>query len=383
MKNKFLLIYGTRPELIKMAPVIKLLKENKNIIDTLVCSTGQHKEMVTEIEEFFEIVPDIQLELNHHETSLGKKFSELVGQIAELINTQKPNELIVHGDTLSAAAGGLSAFLAGIKVIHIEAGLRTTNRKLPYPEEFNRRMISLITDEHFVPTLAAKENLLREGISEKTILITGNTVIDALQFTQAKILNDKDLKFSISCSLKNICGFDIMSNDYVLITAHRRENVGYGFLNICNAIKRLSKKFNDVKFVFPVHLNPYIQKTVNENLSNLENVKLISPQNYSHFVFLMTHAKLLLTDSGGLQEEAPSLGKPVILMRDETERPEILDAGLMELVGTDEQRIYSSVSSLLNNSDKYFRMSHRSDIFGTGAAAKMIIEKLISRDLNK
>lgn len=383
MKTKFLLIYGTRPEFIKMAPLIKELRENKNVFDLVVCSTGQHKEMLTNIEIFFEIIPDIRLALNHHEVSLGKKFSSLVEQITEAINHHKPHELIVHGDTLSAGAGAIAAFMAGIKIIHVEAGLRTNNPKLPYPEEFIRRMISITAEEHFAPTEVAKNNLLQEGIAEQSIHVTGNTVIDALKMAQSKILNNVNLKLSISEALKNICEFDLLATDYVLITAHRRENVDTGLLNICNAIKRLSDKFSDVRFVYPVHLNPNIQKIVNENLSDLNNVCLINPQEYGHFVYLMTYSKLILTDSGGLQEEAPSLGKPIVLMRDKTERPEVLDAGLMEIVGTNEQKIYLAVESLLDDTEKYNRMSRISDIFGTGDAAKMIIEKLTNRDYRK
>lgn len=374
LKKKIIVIYGTRPELIKLAPVIKVMRNDKLSLDLMVCSTGQHHEMLKSIESFFEIKPDLQLSFDNKDAPMGKKFSELLAKIIDIIQDYQPDKIIVHGDTLSAVVGAIAAFMSKISVAHIEAGLRTPNRKVPYPEEFNRRTITNVADEHFAPTQTARNNLISEGIPENSIFLTGNTVIDALKYATHKLSTDKALNKSVAASLSKACEFDLVVRDYVLITGHRRENFGLGFEKICDAIQKLAYKFSSVMFVYPVHLNPNVQKPVQRNLAHLPNVKLIPPQDYEHFIFLMMHSKMILTDSGGIQEEAPSLGKPVLLMRDETERPEVLEAGVMEIVGTNPQRIIDSVSNLLTDEKKNIQMSKVSNIYGNGTAAQLILK---------
>lgn len=377
LKKKIIIIYGTRPELIKLAPVIIAIRKNTVSLDLMVCSTGQHHEMLKSIESFFEIKPDLQLSFENKDAPMGKKFSELLAKITDVIQDYSPDKIIVHGDTLSAVVGAIAAFMSKTSIAHIEAGLRTQNRKVPYPEEFNRRTISNVADEHFAPTQTAQNNLINEGISESSIFLTGNTVIDALKYATDKLSLDKVLNKSVAFSLSKTCEFDLVIKDYVLMTGHRRENFGSGFEKICDAIQKLAHKFPNVMFVYPVHLNPNVQKPVQRTLANLPNVKLIPPQDYVHFIFLMMHSKLILTDSGGIQEEAPSLGKPVLLMRDETERPEILEAGMMEIVGTNSQNIIDSVSRLLTDNKKIKEMSKVSDIYGDGTAAQLILKIII------
>ncbi len=374
--KKVLLLYGTRPEAIKMAPIIKKFQENKSSYDLIVCSTGQHKDMLGSVETFFDIKPDIQLNVNMKEPSLSKKYAELIFKMSDKLSEVKPDKVIVHGDTLSAVSTAMAAFMNNVQVLHVEAGLRTNTRKLPFPEEFNRRTITNLASIHFAPTQSAFNNLINEGIPQNSLFLVGNTVIDALKFAVEKIMKDQDLYEAITNSFIDYCEFNLKQREYVLITGHRRENFGKGFKNICVAIKELATLHPEVIFIYPVHLNPNVREPVNTILKDLTNVKLIEPQDYPHFVYLMMNAKLILTDSGGIQEEAPSLGKPLILMRDETERPEVLQAGLMEIVGTDLKKIIEAVDSLLTNSEKYESMAKTTNLYGDGEAGKRIFDIL-------
>lgn len=374
---KILAVFGTRPEAIKLAPLILEILNNKKI-KLRVCVTAQHRHMLDQVTELFGITPDYDLNLMGQNQGLSDLTAAILKGVSDICDQLKPDLILVHGDTTTAMSAALAGFYLGVEVAHIEAGLRTFNMASPFPEEFNRQVISKIAKWHFCPTDASAKNLIREGISSNHILVTGNTVIDSLFFVLNKIKTDKKLLDKLSFELDKKLNFNYQANRIVLITGHRRENFGKGFLAICKAIKILSEKFSDVHFVYPVHLNPNVQNPVNSLLNNLPNVHLIEPLSYELFVYLMELSYFILTDSGGIQEEAPSLGKPVLLMRDTTERPEGIQSGAVALVGADVDNIVLGVSALLQDYEKYLIMSRANNPYGDGKASYKIVSKLIA-----
>lgn len=376
--KKILLVFGTRPEAIKMAPLVKKLQEMPEAFQTIVCVTGQHREMLDQVLRLFEITPDYDLNIMKPNQDLYDITSRILLGMRDVLKEVQPDIVLVHGDTTTSMAAALAAFYQQIPVGHVEAGLRTGNIYSPWPEEMNRLITGRITTHHFSPTPLAKENLLREHVAEEQIIVTGNTVIDALQMVVSKLSEDTALATEVANRISQM-GYDTSHLDgakrMVLITGHRRENFGEGFLNICHAIKNLAAKYPDVDFVYPMHLNPNVRKPVMEILGEgAENVYLIEPLDYLPFVYMMQHSTLILTDSGGVQEEAPGLGKPVLVMRDTTERPEAVEAGTVLLVGTNREKIEQGVSKLLDDADTYRRMSEAVNPYGDGLACERIIE---------
>ncbi len=378
--KKILLVFGTRPEAIKMAPLVKKLQEMPEAFQTIVCVTGQHREMLDQVLRLFEITPDYDLNIMKPNQDLYDITSRILLGMRDVLKEVQPDIVLVHGDTTTSMAAALAAFYQQIPVGHVEAGLRTGNIYSPWPEEMNRLITGRITTHHFSPTPLARENLLREHVAENQIIVTGNTVIDALQMVVSKLREDAALAGEVA---NRICemGYDVQRLDgakrMVLITGHRRENFGEGFLNICHAIKHLAEQYPEVDFVYPMHLNPNVRKPVLEILGEgAENVFLIEPLDYLPFVYMMQHSTLILTDSGGVQEEAPGLGKPVLVMRDTTERPEAVEAGTVLLVGTNRENIEQGVSQLLDDADMYRRMSEAVNPYGDGLACERIIEYL-------
>lgn len=365
--KKILIIFGTRPEAIKMAPLVKEFQKNNSDFETKVCVTAQHREMLDQVLNFFEIDPEFDLNLMRHNQNLYTLTADILVGLKPILEDFRPHYVFVHGDTTTSSISALAAFYAGCKVCHIEAGLRTNLKRSPFPEEMNRQITGRLADLHFAPTKAAKVNLLKENVNESSILVTGNTVIDALFYSIEKVkkIQDKEIEY-----LKSIIE---IGKDIILVTGHRRENFGEGFINICEALKEIAKS-KKVQIIYPVHLNPNVQKPVNDILGNLDNVKLIFPLSYPSFVFLMNISKIIITDSGGVQEEAPSLGKPVLVMREVTERPEAVDAGTVVLVGTNKQKIIDETLSLLTNSERYKNMSALHNPYGDGKATLKIIE---------
>ena len=366
---KVCLTFGTRPEAIKMAPLVRALKEHPDF-QTTVCVTAQHRQMLDQVLSIFEIVPDFDLNIMKSGQSLTTITERVLNGVDAVCKETKPDILLVHGDTTTSFAAGLAAFYNQIPVGHVEAGLRTNNIYSPWPEEMNRQLTGRLATHHFAPTAWAKGNLLSENVSEDRITVTGNTVIDALlsvadQLKAPELLLKMEQRFSYLSASKHL----------VLVTGHRRENFGAGFENICIALHRISQR-KDVEIVYPVHLNPHVQEPVQRILHGLDNVHLISPLDYLPFVYLMTRAHLIVTDSGGVQEEAPSLGKPVLVMRDTTERPEALDAGTIKLVGTDVDVIYDEVCQLLESKEYYESMSQARNPYGDGRAAQRIMRYL-------
>lgn len=380
LRPKLLLVFGTRPEAIKMAPLCKALEAERASFETRICVTGQHREMLDQVLGLFRIVPDYDLDLMQAGQRLSHVTSAILSGLEPIIEDFRPDCILVHGDTTTAFAASLVAFYMNIKIAHVEAGLRTTTIYAPFPEEFNRRATSLYTNIHFAPTKLAKENLLSEGGSPQHIHVTGNTVIDALLLT-CKII-DEDIKLArdLGIELKQAIGDDWNDGRVVLVTGHRRENIGSRLLNICNALRELALAFQDIKFVYPVHLNPKVRGPVQAQLGDLANIRLIKPLGYQAFVELMRRCSLVLTDSGGIQEEAPSLAKPVLVMRDETERPEALLAGTAKLVGSHEDKIVTAVSELLRNEDAYAAMSSAQNPYGDGTACRQIVQILKEAD---
>ena len=376
-----MLVFGTRPEAIKMAPLVKAFQQRRDEFETVVCVTGQHREMLDQVLALFDIKPDFDLNIMKQGQDLYDVTSRVLLGMRDVFKTCVPDILFVHGDTTTSTAAALAAFYHQIPVAHVEAGLRTGDIYSPWPEEMNRQITGRIATYNFAPTKLSRENLLRENVSDDKITVTGNTVIDALHWVTSKIKNDKDLHNSLAEMLAEK-GYDIKRLDgkrrLVLITGHRRENFGEGFHNICNALKTLSEKYADVDFVYPMHLNPNVRRpiheTFGEDLSGLKNLFFIEPLEYLMFVFLMEKSDIVLTDSGGIQEEAPGLGKPVLVMRDTTERPEALDAGTVKLVGTNYDAIVGNVSQLLDDSEAYAKMSHAVNPYGDGKACGRIIE---------
>lgn len=378
--KKILLVFGTRPEAIKMAPLVKKLQEMPEEFQTIVCVTGQHREMLDQVLRLFDIIPEYDLNIMKPNQDLYDITSRILLGMRDVLREVQPDIVLVHGDTTTSMAAALAAFYQQIPVGHVEAGLRTGNIYSPWPEEMNRLITGRITTHHFSPTPLAKENLLREHVDEKQIIVTGNTVIDALQMVVKRLAEDKALANEVAAKINHM-GYDVQRLEgkrrMVLITGHRRENFGEGFLNICHAIKHLAEQYQDVDFVYPMHLNPNVRKPVLEILGNkAENVFLIEPLDYLPFVYMMQHSTLILTDSGGVQEEAPGLGKPVLVMRDTTERPEAVEAGTVLLVGTNREKIEQGVSMLLDDAETYRRMSEAVNPYGDGLACERIVKKL-------
>jgi UDP-N-acetylglucosamine 2-epimerase (non-hydrolysing) len=367
MQKKNLIIFGTRPEAIKMAPLVKAFLTN-DAFETRVCVTAQHREMLDQVLEFFDITPDYDLDLMKPNQNLYGLTASIITELQPVLEEFKPDFVYVHGDTTTTMASSIAGFYSGAKICHVEAGLRTFNKHSPFPEEINRTITGHVADYHFAPTQTSMANLIREGVKKEQVLITGNTVIDALMESSSIVEKIKDPEIEL---LKSSLDF---SKRILLVTGHRRENHGQGFINICNALKQISEKFDDVQIVYPVHLNPKVQKPVHEILGNQDNIKLIAPLAYPAFVWLMNKTDLVITDSGGVQEEAPSLGKPVLVMRDTTERPEAVQAGTVILVGTDTKRIVSETSDLLNNEEKYKKMSKLHNPYGDGNSSKRIVD---------
>lgn len=381
--KKILLVFGTRPEAIKMVPLVKKLQQMPEEFQTVVCVTGQHREMLDQVLRLFDITPEYDLNIMKPNQDLYDITSRILLGMRDVLKEVQPDIVLVHGDTTTSMAAALAAFYQQIPVGHVEAGLRTGNIYSPWPEEMNRLVTGRITTHHFSPTPLAKENLLREHVDENQIIVTGNTVIDALQMVVKRLAEDKALASEVAAKITQM-GYDVERLDgnrrMVLITGHRRENFGEGFLNICRAIKHLAEQYKDVDFVYPMHLNPNVRKPVLEILGEkAENVFLIEPLDYLPFVYMMQHSTLILTDSGGVQEEAPGLGKPVLVMRDTTERPEAVEAGTVLLVGTNREKIEQGVSMLLDDADTYRRMSEAVNPYGDGLACERIIEYLASR----
>lgn len=381
--KKVMLVFGTRPEAIKMAPLVKAFQNYANDFETIVCVTGQHRQMLDQVLDLFEIKPDYDLNIMKQGQDLYDVTSRVLLGLRDVLKESSPDVVLVHGDTTTSTAAALAAFYQQIAVGHVEAGLRTHNIYSPWPEEMNRQITGRIATYNFSPTPLSRENLVAEGVAEDKITVTGNTVIDALYQVVDKIKNNTKLNAELYDLLKK-SGYDVSrlcdGKKMVLITGHRRENFGDGFISMCRAIKSLTEKYPDVDFVYPMHLNPNVRKPIHEvfgeDLSNLGNMFFIEPLEYLSFVFLMEKSSIVLTDSGGIQEEAPGLGKPVLVMRDTTERPEALSAGTVKLVGTDYDKIVGEVSALLENSAYYNEMSHAVNPYGDGKACERIINAL-------
>lgn len=378
--KRVMLVFGTRPEAIKMAPLVQEFRKHPDQYETLVCVTGQHREMLDQVLNIFGIVPNYDLNIMKPGQDLYDVTARILSGIRDILTRTRPDVVLVHGDTTTSMAVALAAFYQQIPVGHVEAGLRTHNIYSPWPEEMNRQITGRIATYHFSPTPLSRENLLREGIDKSRILVTGNTVIDALYAVVNKIKDDVPLQLSLGKELK-AAGYDagrLVTEEgrrLVLITGHRRENFGDGFLHICRAIKTLSEKYPDVDFVYPMHLNPNVRKPIKEVFgeNRQSNLFFIEPLEYLSFVYLMEKSHIVLTDSGGIQEEAPGLGKPVLVMRNTTERPEALEAGTVKLVGTDYDKIVSEVSSLLDDAQYYEKMSQAVNPYGDGKACERIV----------
>ena len=382
--KKILLAFGTRPEAIKMAPLVKEFQKRVAQFETIVCVTGQHREMLDQVLTIFNIKPDYDLNIMKQGQDLYDVTARVLIGMRDVLKDVNPDVVLVHGDTTTSMAVALAAFYQQIPVGHVEAGLRTNDIYSPWPEEMNRQITGRIATYDFAPTLLSKKNLLKENVPEDKIIVTGNTVIDALYWVVDKIKNDKALDIELDMELK-CAGYDVgrLSNGkkLVLITGHRRENFGEGFIRMCNAIKTLTEKYPEVDFVYPMHLNPNVRKPIHEvfgkDLSDLDNMFFIEPLEYLVFVSLMEKSSIVLTDSGGIQEEAPGLGKPVLVMRNTTERPEALDAGTVKLVGTDYDKIVGEVSRLLDDETYYNQMSHAVNPYGDGLACERIFSTFL------
>jgi UDP-N-acetylglucosamine 2-epimerase (non-hydrolysing) len=375
--KKVLIVFGTRPEAIKMAPLVKAFK-SEVLLQTRICITAQHREMLDQVLETFNIKPDYDLNLMKANQDLYDITSRVLMGMREVLNDYAPDIVLVHGDTTTTFATALSAFYQKIKVGHVEAGLRTGNIYNPWPEEANRKLASQITTFHFAPTLTSKDNLLKENVDSEKIIVTGNTVIDALFHILEKITTTPLIEHEITNEIKlsGFANFPINQRRMILVTGHRRENFGEGFINICNALKEIAILNPDIDIVYPVHLNPNIQAPVNKILSNIKNVYLIAPLRYESFVYLMNKSYFIITDSGGIQEEAPSLGKPVLVMRETSERPEAVDAGTVTLVGTDPKKIIQHAQLLLDNTAVYQRMAEAHNPYGDGKACNRIVSHI-------
>ena len=367
-----MLVFGTRPEAIKMAPLCNSFK-NQTEIQTFICVTAQHREMLDQVLDIFELTPDVDLNIMNKGQDLFDVTSKILVGMRDTLKSIEPDIVLIHGDTTTTFATSLACFYMGIKVAHVEAGLRTYDINAPFPEEYNRRSAGILADYHFAPTKLSQKNLCSEGVSKKNILVTGNTVIDALHLVLEKIENNSDKLRDIILRFNQILNFNWEEERFVLVTSHRRENFGQGFLNICEAINEVAIKNPNTHFVYPVHLNPNVQAPVNKILMNLDNVWLIDPLDYQDFIYLLNKSYLVLSDSGGIQEEAPSLGKPVLVMRDVTERPEAIKAGTVKLVGASKKNIISSINQLLTDDHLYSQMSLAHNPYGDGKACEKIV----------
>ncbi len=367
LMKKILLIFGTRPEAIKMAPLFKEFQNYQGDFDVRICVTAQHREMLDQVLDFFEIKSDYDLDLMKPGQNLYGLTATIIESLKPILEEFSPDFVFVHGDTTTTMAGSIASFYSGAKVCHVEAGLRTNNKLSPFPEEINRQITGRICDYHFAPTETSKKNLLKENISDSSILVTGNTVIDALIKSVGKV-NENPSQLIQDLSKK------IGNQELVLVTGHRRENHGGGFERICKALKTIAQDDKERLIIYPVHLNPKVQEPVNRILSKLSNIILIDPLAYQDFIWLMNRSKIIITDSGGVQEEAPSLGKPVLVMRDTTERPEAVEAGTVLLVGTNEELIVSKALDLLNNNENFEKMSKLHNPYGDGLASKRIVD---------
>ncbi len=386
--KRILIVFGTRPEAIKMCPLVKEFKKYPEDFETIVCVTGQHREMLDQVLHIFDVKPDYDLNIMKQGQDLYDVTVRVLTGMRDILDTVKPDVVLVHGDTTTSTAAALAAFYRQIPVGHVEAGLRTHNIYSPWPEEMNRQITGRIATYDFSPTPLSRQNLLNEGVASEKIMVTGNTVIDALHWVVKRINGDETLQMQLTKELME-AGYDVSRLDpsnsgdetkrLVLITGHRRENFGTGFINICSAIRDLSKKYPNVDFVYPMHLNPNVRKPIHqvfgERLEDLGNLFFIEPLDYLDFVYLMNKSCIVLTDSGGIQEEAPGLGKPVLVMRNTTERPEALDAGTVKLVGTDYDKIVGEVSLLLDDKYAYEAMSHAVNPYGDGHACPRIVSK--------
>lgn len=369
MKRKILLVFGTRPEAIKMAPLVKEFAKYDANYDLRVCVTAQHRQMLDQVLDFFEIKPDYDLNLMRTNQSLNSITADILMDMKPILTDFSPDYVLVHGDTATSMAASLASYFSQCKVGHIEAGLRTWNKWAPFPEEMNRQITGRLADIHFAPTMQAKKNLISEGIISEAIVVTGNTVIDALKYSVCKINQEG----YISPEIEYINRCIDLSKKTILITGHRRENFGQGFVNICMALKKIAKERSDIQIVYPVHLNPNVQNIVHSILDNIPNISLISPLSYPGFVWLMNKAQVIITDSGGIQEEAPALGKPVLVMRETTERPEAVEAGTVILVGTNINKIVAETLDLLDNEERYLKMSNIQNPYGDGKACEKIV----------
>lgn len=379
--KKIMLVFGTRPEAIKMAPLVKEFQKHPDNFETIVCVTGQHRQMLDQVLEIFDIKPDYDLNIMKQGQDLYDVTARVLTGMRDVFKEVRPDVVLVHGDTTTSTAAALAAFYQQIPVGHVEAGLRTHNIYSPWPEEMNRQITGRIAEYDFAPTPLSESNLLAEGVAKEKITVTGNTVIDALYWVVDKIKKDQTLNGELEAILKN-AGYDVNrladGKKLVLITGHRRENFGDGFISICKAIKALTEKYPEVDFIYPMHLNPNVRKPIHEvfgeNLEGLGNMFFIEPLEYLSFVYLMEKSNIVLTDSGGIQEEAPGLGKPVLVMRDTTERPEALEAGTVKLVGTDYDKIIDEVSALLDDAAHYDKMSKAVNPYGDGKACDRIVK---------
>ncbi len=376
--KKILTVFGTRPEAIKMAPLVKALQEQT--WDSRVCVTAQHREMLDQVLDLFEIVPEYDLNLMKPGQDLYDITNGILNNMRAVLQEFQPDIVLVHGDTSTTFVTALAAFYEQIPIGHIEAGLRTGNLYSPWPEEGNRKLTGALTSIHFAPTELSKQNLLKENVSPDKIIVTGNTVIDALNLALKKITTNPKLEKQLTTQLQeavNHTKFIISCSKFILVTGHRRESFGNGFENICQALKQVALKYPDCHIIYPVHLNPNVREPVKRILSGIENIHLIAPLDYLPFVYLMNKSYLILTDSGGIQEEAPSLGKPVLVMRDTTERPEAVDAGTVKLVGTDVTKIVHEIDQLMQNKSVYEKMSRSINPYGDGNACQRIMKKII------
>lgn len=371
---KVLTVFGTRPEAIKMAPLVRELAQRSDV-DSAVCVTAQHRQMLDQVLDLFEIEPAFDLNIMRPGQDLYSITSDILGDIGRVYTSYRPDVVLVHGDTTTTFAASLAAYYQRIAVGHVEAGLRTGNLYSPWPEEANRKLTGALAQIHFAPTTTAAANLSRENVPTSNIVVTGNTVIDALLIARSKLDSNPDLRAQVA----GLFPFLREKSRMVLVTGHRRENFGDGFERICRAIATLAARFAEVDFLYPVHLNPNVREPVNRLLSGIPNVRLIEPQDYLPFVYLMIRSDVILTDSGGIQEEAPSLGKPVLVMRDTTERPEAVEAGTVKLVGTDRDGIVEGIATLLNDAEEYRRMSFSHNPYGDGLASRRIAEALCQR----
>jgi len=375
---KVLTIFGTRPEAIKMAPLVQALNDSRDF-KSAVCVTAQHRHMLDQALATFGIVPDYDLDLMRPNQNLNSLTSAVLTELPAVLCASKPDVVLVHGDTTTAFAASVASFYAGIPVGHVEAGLRSFNLSAPFPEEFNRKVASIIAQWHFAPTMTSRANLLKEGVRPELISVTGNTVIDALLSSLERIERNAERRAGVVATLNAQLDFDWLSKRFVLVTGHRRENFGEGFHEICRALGDLASTHPEVHFVYPVHLNPSVREPVFRLLSGVPNIALIDPVDYEPFIYLLKHCHVVLTDSGGIQEEAPSLGKPVLVMRDVTERPEAVEAGTVRLVGASASRVVPALSALLSDDALYEQMSHAHNPYGDGKACPRILQALLAR----